>query len=393
VINFTSPPRRLDTGADFLTVATDSVGRIVSVREKISAQSAKKEELVRSAGLVDLQVNGLNGVDFNDESITADDVDHALSGLLSTGVTTCLPTLITASAETLQKRLHALDAAVSRSTLGPLMVPGYHLEGPFLNPAKGYAGCHPPADMILPSIDLIKNLERGLARPILYVTIAPELEGALEFIEWAVETHKIVGLGHSALRRQDLSAAVKAGALISTHLGNGVAQIQPKFDNPILWQLSEDKIFGAFIADGIHIPREILKLFIRAKSIERSILVTDAIAAANSAPGTYFLAGMAVELNTRGIVHVAGSSLLAGSSLTMDRALANIVSWGIADFRSALRMGCANPMALLWPVCEAHGVTQGLGEIIWGRNHRPLSVSLGAYECCLKNSVHAPEHE
>jgi N-acetylglucosamine-6-phosphate deacetylase len=93
-----------------------------------------------SSGLLDLQVNGFAGIDFNAASLDADALDHALAAMLATGVTTCLPTIITASANDLAQRLAALDRAVAQSRLGRIMVPGYHLEGPFLNPADGYAG-------------------------------------------------------------------------------------------------------------------------------------------------------------------------------------------------------------------------------------------------------------
>src|SRR5690349_15109710 len=125
---------------------------------------------MQSRGLFDLQVNGFAGVDFNSTSLVADALDRALAAMLSTGVTTCLPTIITASAEDLAKRFAALDRAVAESRLGPIMVPGYHLEGPFLNPADGYAGCHPPLAMIAPDADLVFRLEAELSRPILLVT-------------------------------------------------------------------------------------------------------------------------------------------------------------------------------------------------------------------------------
>ncbi len=331
---------------------------------------------MKTPGLIDLQVNGFNGVDFNSGRITSDGVDRALGAMLKTGVTTCLPTLITASQDQLRHRLQALDQAVSASRLGPKMVPGYHLEGPFLNAEPGFAGCHPPQDMVLPSIDLFRDLEQNLSRPILYLTLAPELEHACELISWAASHHKIVGAGHSAVGQEELSVAVEAGLRISTHLGNGVAQVLPKFDNPVLWQLSEDRIVGSFIADGVHIPPPILKSFIRAKGLERSILVSDAVAAAAAPPGVYSLAGMAVESGHDGIVRLQGSPLLAGSSLTLDRAIANITSWGIADFESAISMTCANPLSLLLPTLKAHGISILPGEITWGSDYQVLTTRL-----------------
>jgi len=137
---------------------------------------------MRSAGLIDLQVNGFAGVDFNTAALTAAALDRALQAMLRTGVTTCLPTLITAPEDVLAARFAALDAAVAGSGLAQAMVPGYHLEGPFLNPAPGYAGCHPPAAMIAADVFLVERLAAGLRRPILLLTLAPEQPGATELI-------------------------------------------------------------------------------------------------------------------------------------------------------------------------------------------------------------------
>src|SRR5271169_2066347 len=125
---------------------------------------------MESPGLTDLQVNGYAGVDFNDAALTADALDHALHAMRAANVTTCLPTLITADAATLKHRLVALDAAVAASRLGPTMVPGFHLEGPFLNPAPGYAGCHLPAAMVAPDALLLERVAASLRRPILLLT-------------------------------------------------------------------------------------------------------------------------------------------------------------------------------------------------------------------------------
>ena len=117
---------------------------------------------MQTAGLIDLQVNGYAGVDFNDSALDAAALDHALEAMLHDGVTTCLPTLITAPEAVLAERLAALDRAVADSRLGPRMVPGFHLEGPFLNPAPGFAGCHPPDAMLPPDPALLRRLVAGL---------------------------------------------------------------------------------------------------------------------------------------------------------------------------------------------------------------------------------------
>ncbi|MBV9519137.1 MAG: N-acetylglucosamine-6-phosphate deacetylase [Hyphomicrobiales bacterium] len=318
-----------------------------------------------TAGLFDLQVNGFAGIDFNDDKITAEMLDHALSTMRATGVTLCLPTLITALPDALDARFKSLDRAVMTSRLGPGMCPGYHLEGPFLNPAEGYRGCHPHQAMTAADPALVERLEAGLERPILLITLAPEVEGALELVRWAKARGKVIAIGHSAAKGEVLHKAVEAGLALSTHLGNGVPQSVHKLDNTIFAQLAEDRLFADFIADGIHIARHALQVMLRAKGTDRSILVTDATAAAAAPAGLHPFAGFTVERDTDGRVHLPGQPLLAGSSLTLDAAVRNLNNWGLASFEEAVAMGSANPHRLMAEAFAAHGITAYSGRITW----------------------------
>lgn len=316
---------------------------------------------MRSPGLVDLQVNGYAGVDFNDAALTADALDHALEAMLRAGVTGCLPTIITAAEHDLAARLGALDAAVAASRLGPHMVPGYHLEGPFLNPNEGTRGCHPPACMVPPDPDLIARLETPLRRPILLLTLAPELPGAASLIRWATKRGKLTAIGHAAPSLAEVTEAAEAGTTLSTHLGNALPRMLPKLDNPLMAQLAEDRLTGCFIADGIHLPPFALKAMLRAKGFERSVLVTDAVCAADAPPGRYRFAGMAIERAIDGSVRVPGSGVLAGSALTLDQAVRHIVMWGFATLDDAIRLAAANPVAALARI----GVAIPRGDVTW----------------------------
>jgi N-acetylglucosamine-6-phosphate deacetylase len=329
---------------------------------------------MRSAGMIDLQVNGFAGVDFNSTALTADALDHALDAMLRTGVTTCLPTLITAPEDLLAARFAALDAAVAGSRLGPLMVPGYHLEGPFLNPAPGYAGCHPPEAMVAADPGMLDRLAAGLRRPILLLTLAPERPGADSLIGWARARETLVAIGHSAARSAEVARAADLGAVLSTHLGNGLPHLLPKFDNPLLAQLAEDRLSASFIADGIHIPPFALRSLVRAKGLARTILVTDATAAAAAPAGMYELAGMAIERSADGEVRVPGASGLAGSGLALDQGVRNIVAWGIATAAEAVGLACVNPAALLAQALAANGARVGAGVVEWSAALRPVSV-------------------
>ena len=320
---------------------------------------------LRSAGLFDLQVNGFAGIDFNATDIDAPALDHALEAMLATGVTACLPTLITAPPPVLAARFEALDRAVAGSRLGPAMVPGYHLEGPFLNPAEGYAGCHPACAMIAPDARLVERIDGGLSRPILLVTLAPELPGSEAFIGRMVAAGKLVAIGHSCADAGVVAGAADAGARLSTHLGNGVPQLLPKLDNTIFAQLAEERLFASVIADGIHLPRPALKAMLRAKGPDRVILVTDAVSAAATPPGLYPFAGMLVEHAADGSVRVPGARSLAGSALTLDRAVRNLVEWGMATPDEALRFASTNPLGLLAPALEAHRIALTPGQARW----------------------------
>ena len=331
---------------------------------------------MRSTGLLDLQVNGYAGVDFNTTALTPDALDHALHAMLRAGVTTCLPTLITAPEDELAARFAALDQAVAHSRLGPIMVPGYHLEGPFLNPAVGYAGCHPPAAMTAADPSLIERIEANLERPILLVTVAPEIEGALPFIRWAAERGKVVAIGHSAADAETIARAAAAGACLSTHLGNGIARTHDKFANPIFAQLGVDGLAASFIADGIHIPPLVLKVMMRARGLEQSILVSDAVAAAAADPGSYQLAGMGIVRGSDGSVRLSGSQYLAGSALTLDQAVRNCVAWGLADFNEAIAMASDHPRNLIAPALATRGLSLPASTVTWSTDRSVTEATL-----------------
>jgi N-acetylglucosamine-6-phosphate deacetylase len=332
---------------------------------------------VKTTGLTDLQVNGYAGIDFNDSALTPDALDHALNTMARSGVTTCLPTLITADETTLIARLAALDTAIATSRLGPIMVPGMHLEGPFLNPAQGYAGCHPPAAMIPPDPAVLRRLTAGLRRPVLLLTLAPELDGAISLIRWARAHGIVVAMGHTAADAALTDQATQAGVTLSTHLGNALPQPQPKFRNPLMAQLARDALHASFIADGIHIPPDALQVLLRAKGLSRSVLVTDATAAAATLPGLYRFAEMTIQHMADGSVLVPGSATLAGSALRLDQAVRNLIAWKLADPVAALAMASVQPNALIAPALAAHGIALPAGCVNWSVDCRPLHVSVG----------------
>lgn len=324
---------------------------------------------MQTAGLFDLQVNGYAGVDFNSAALTADALDHALRAMLQAGVTCCLPTLITAPEAEFAARLQALDRAIRNGRLGPVMVAGIHLEGPFLNPTQGYAGCHPAAAMVPPDPALLDRITAGVSTPIRLLTLAPEQPGSMRVLHWAAQRGVVAAMGHTEAGFDVVRQAADAGVSLSTHLGNALPQPQPKFLNPLIAQLAEDRLAASFIADGLHIPAHALGVLLRAKGLTRSILVTDATAAAGAPPGRYEFAGMQIRHAADGSVRQPGSDGLAGSALRLDQAVRNVVAWGFASAEQAIAMASSQPAAAL----HFAGMP---GTVTWDRELIPRQVTV-----------------
>lgn len=322
-------------------------------------------------GLFDLQVNGYAGVDFNDPSITPNLVDFALEAMLTDGVTGCLPTIITAYPDELEERFLALDSALAASRLAPKMIPGYHLEGPFLNDEQGYHGCHPSGAMSDPDFGLIDRLSAKIHRPILLVTLAPERAGSIAFVRALLTSGKTVAIGHSAATYRDVSLAADAGISMSTHLGNGLPAVLPKLENTLLAQLAEPRLKACLIADGHHLSRDALAALVRLKGRDKCILVTDAVLAAGAAPGTYRFAGMEVILREDGSVRVQGGHGLAGSALQLDQAIRNIVNWSIADPKDAVLMASKQARNVIASSLSQASISMVPGRLEWDSGLEP----------------------
>jgi N-acetylglucosamine-6-phosphate deacetylase len=292
-------------------------------------------------GLFDLQVNGFGGIDFNAPGLTRDAVSEALERMQRTGVTRCLPTLITSSFEQF-----AASAGVLASVSSPALA-GIHMEGPYLSPEDGARGAHPRESVRPASVEDFARRQDAAGGRIVLVTLAPEVPGALALIERLATIGVRVAIGHTAATPQQIGDAVAAGATLSTHLGNGCAQVLPRHPNVIWEQLATDDLLASFIVDGHHLPPATVKAMVRAKDPERTILVTDAIAAAGSPPGRYTIGDVTCTLAADGRVSLPGTPYLAGSSLTLDLAIANTVRFTGLPIDSVIPMASTLPARYL----------------------------------------------
>ncbi|MCX7887389.1 MAG: N-acetylglucosamine-6-phosphate deacetylase, partial [Verrucomicrobiae bacterium] len=224
---------------------------------------------------------------------------------------------------------------------------GIHMEGPYIAAEDGPRGAHPREYVRAASVDDFRRRQEAAEGRIVLVTLAPEVAGALGLIEYLVGQGIRVAIGHTAATPAQIRDAVRAGATMSTHLGNGCANVLPRHPNFIWEQLAADELYAGFIVDGHHLPPATVKAMVRAKTPARSFLVTDAIAAAGCSPGRYRIGSMEVELSENGRVAAAGASHLAGSALTLDRAVCNTVRFTGLPLYSVLPMASTIPAAAM----------------------------------------------
>lgn len=299
-----------------------------------------------ATGFTDIQVNGFAGVDFNHANFRGDDLVGVCWNLLTTGVTRFCPTLITADHKQLARNIKEIRRACERHPLVRKMVLGIHLEGPYINPEDGPRGAHPRAHVARPDWDDFERLllsANGLVR---MVTMAPEMQGGLAFIQKASQSGLVVGIGHCNPGPDIIDQAVRAGAGISTHLGNGTHQMLDRHQNYLQKQLAHDGLMASIICDGTHLPDYFVKNVVRAKGKSRVILISDATAASHAPSGRYSLGDLEIKAGDDGVLRLAGTPYLAGSTLTMDRAIANCAAFAGITLASAIKMATENPAEL-----------------------------------------------
>lgn len=309
-------------------------------------------------GFIDLQVNGFAGVDYNDPAAAPEDLARSLRAMFATGVTRCLPTVITGSPEQMTGSLRSLAHARESLPEGPAME-GFHVEGPNLSPEDGPRGAHPIQWIRPPDLDEFHRWQeaaRGLVR---MVTLAPEWPGAPAYIEALRREGMVVAIGHTKATASQIDDAVRAGAAMSTHLGNGAHTVLPRTANYVLDQLADDRLAAGFIVDGIHLSPAFLKVALRAKGIERSILVTDAVSPAGSPPGPYRVGELEVEMHTDGSVRLRGGTRLAGSALLMSRGIDNLMRLAGLSLPEALTTATRNPARVARIANRQRGLATG----------------------------------
>jgi N-acetylglucosamine-6-phosphate deacetylase len=295
-----------------------------------------------SPGFIDLQVNGFAGADYNSPFTPLEEIARSLQVMLTTGVTRCLPTVITGSPENMLGALRNLSKAKERSPA----IAGFHVEGPHISPEDGPRGAHPARWVRPPDVDEYLRWQDATNGALRLITLSPEWPETPPYIERVVRDGVVVSIGHTRATAPQIQDAVTAGAKLSTHLGNGAHATLPRHPNYIWDQLADDRLSASFIVDGHHLPDSFLRVALRAKTIARSILVTDAVAPAMCQPGPYRLGEVDVELKDDQRVVLRGGTRLAGSSLRMDHAISNVMRAACVTLEDAITMATTNPARL-----------------------------------------------
>ncbi|HET7167800.1 MAG TPA: amidohydrolase family protein [Candidatus Limnocylindrales bacterium] len=301
-----------------------------------------------SPGWIDIQINGYDGHDPNAADADAAVTVAMVRALWRAGVTGSCVTICTESEAHIVARLQAIAAACAADPQVAASVVGIHVEGPHIATEDGPRGAHPLRHVRPPDVAEYRRWQAAADGGIRIITVSPEYDGAVDYIRAIVADGVIASIGHTVATGDQIRAAVDAGARWSTHLGNGAHAVMPRHPNYIWAQLAEDRLSAGFIFDGHHLPPEVMRTVIRAKGIERSVLVSDAVSMAGQPPGRYrMFDGGEVELLPNGRLELAGTPYLAGAATALPACVANAVRHAGVTLSEAVRMVTANPSRLI----------------------------------------------
>jgi N-acetylglucosamine-6-phosphate deacetylase len=340
-------------------------GKIVEVTSRASrdlpggAQLMDFGDAVLAPAFLDMHIHGSAGYDVMDAKSEALPAVEEL--LARHGVASYCPTTVTAPVDVILAALDRLASAIERAEKDgsagkdlrarPL---GIHLEGPFISHAR--RGVHPPEHLLRPSLETFRRFWQAARGHIKVITIAPELEGAAEVIAEAARLKVCVSLGHSDASLESTRTAVGAGARHATHTFNAMRPLNHRDPGILAEVLTDPQLTADIIADGVHLDPSIVKLFLHAKGLNGSVLITDATAATGMPDGKYHLGSFEVEVKN-GVCLADGK--LAGSVLTMDRAVQNIMKFAAWNLQRALRPATLNPARVL-------GISKQRGTLVPG---------------------------
>jgi len=355
-------------------------GKIAGIT-RIKELSAKNKNVYIAPGLIDNQVNGYSGVSFSlgDARFNMEDVIKVTRDLWKAGVTTYLPTLRTNSQENLLRNL-AILAKAKADTASHESIAGFHLEGPYISSVDGYRGAHALAYVKKPDWNAFMQLYEASGRNILQVTLAPEAEGAMDFIKKCRGKGIVVGLGHHNAPSGLVTEAIDMGAQIATHIGNALANNINRHENPLWSQLSDDRMMISIIGDGFHLLSEEIRVFYKVKGPRKTIITSDVGRYAGMSPGKYLNSeGDTIQLTTDGAVIYLARNSLSGSASPVTKGVGNVMKVTGCNMAEAFQMGSSNAAHL-------YGLSDR-GEIMPGMRADLILFSLDDFKINIKKTI------
>ncbi len=345
----------LEALADGVILIEDETIRAVGPRQELTLPSGVRVvdlgERIIAPGMVDVHIHGGAGSDVMEA--TPEALDAVSKHLLEGGTTSFLPTTLTAPLEKLKRSAGDLRSVIGKwreVNGGPRAEPlGIHLEGPFLSP--DCRGAHTEAHLLVPSITLFDQIYDAGGEALKILTMAPELPGAPELQAHAAARGLRVAIGHSNATYEEARRAIDAGAGHAVHVFNAMRRFTHRDPGILGAVLTDDRVMAEVIADGVHVSAPALELLVRAKGVANTVLVTDAVSATGMSPGRYRLGEMEIVLEDDPVTGLLscrnGEGVLAGSVLTLDRAVRNMISMAGVGLRDAVRMATWNPARLV----------------------------------------------
>jgi len=327
-----------------IEITDGKISKVLNIK-KLSDPDSK---IYIAPGLFDNQINGYKGVSFVDMGgeLTLEGIALITKSLWEKGVTSYLPTITTNDKEIFIKNFRLLaEAKNDPGLLGS--IPGFHLEGPYISPVDGYRGAHPLKYVRKPDWEEFMEVYEASGKNILQVTLAPEPEGAPDFISKCRERNIVVGLGHHNGSMKEITDAIDRGAQIATHFGNGCANSINRHVNPLWPQLSDDRLMLSLISDGFHLLPEEIKVFYKVKGPDKIILTSDVSPLGGLNPGKYLnVIGDTLELTPEGAVIYPAQKVLSGSGAALSKGVGNVMKVTGCSLAEAIRMASTNPARL-----------------------------------------------
>jgi len=300
-----------------------------------------------SPGFFDIQVNGFLGMDYSSAELQAEHIGAMVRAIASTGTTRHLPTITTSPQDRILRNIEIIRETREKDSLIANAIPGIHIEGPYINRNDGPRGTHDIAFVRNPNINEFKEWQDAANGMIKIITIAPETEGAIDFIEEVASSGVIVSIGHTAAKPEEIRQAVQAGARLSTHLGNGSPTLIPRLKNHIWPQLACDALTSSIISDGDHLPAEVVLSYARVKGLQRTILVSDVAPLGGFPRGFYKWGDVEVEVFEDGHIGLPGTEILSGAAHMLDWDIPHFMRFTNTPLGPSIGLCTDNPDLLL----------------------------------------------